>query len=235
MHSRGDDDQGDPLKRRKRLPDEVKHLFDARRAGGPFLAYRDATKRLTIYPLSPARDRVTIGRSPDADICLEWDGKVSALHAALERLAGEWTVVDRGFSRNGTFVNTRRVHEGRLRDNDRIRVGHTVIVYEEGNERTLAATAGGEAFPSPSDLTPAQLRIARALCRPSLEANALRSPALDKEVEEELVVSHQAVRRHLTALYAKFGLGELKQGEKRFELQRILLREGFFPEWKGSV
>ena len=79
----------------------------------------------------PADERiVTIGRRTDNHLALEWDGEVSRVHAELERVAGEWAVVDDGLSRNGTFVNGERVTgRRRLRDGDRVVFGETPVLY----------------------------------------------------------------------------------------------------------
>ena len=56
---------------------------------------------------------MTVGRAPGADVVLDDDPLVSRLHFTLELAGGVWTAVDNGLSRNGTFVNERRV-SGRL-------------------------------------------------------------------------------------------------------------------------
>ena len=62
------------------------------------------------------------------------------MHAALERLGGEWTVVDDGLSRNGTYVNGERVTaRRRLHDGDVVRVGGTAIAFRAPGEGSLAA------------------------------------------------------------------------------------------------
>jgi pSer/pThr/pTyr-binding forkhead associated (FHA) protein len=65
-----------------------------------------------------------------ADVALTWDPGVSRVHAELARLADDWTVVDDGLSRNGTFVNGERV-EGRRRrfDGDILRCGETDLSF----------------------------------------------------------------------------------------------------------
>jgi pSer/pThr/pTyr-binding forkhead associated (FHA) protein len=64
-----------------------------------------------------------------ADVALTWDPDVSRVHAELARLADDWTVVDDGLSRNGTFINGERV-EGRRRlfDGDILRCGETDLL-----------------------------------------------------------------------------------------------------------
>ena len=55
------------------------------------------------------------------------------MHAVLERAGGHWTLVDDGLSRNGSFVNGRRVHGRRRLDHgDEIAVGHTLLVFSLG-------------------------------------------------------------------------------------------------------
>ena len=36
---------------------------------------------------------------------LDWDSEISRVHAALERIGDDWTVVDDGLSHNGTYLN----------------------------------------------------------------------------------------------------------------------------------
>ena len=40
---------------------------------------------------------------------LDWDSEISRVHAALERIGDDWTVVDDGLSHNGTYLNGERV------------------------------------------------------------------------------------------------------------------------------
>ena len=44
--------------------------------------------------LSPELPRVTLGRSPQADVPLTWDDEVSRLHAAIEWMGTHWTILD---------------------------------------------------------------------------------------------------------------------------------------------
>lgn len=56
------------------------------------------------------------------------DPRMSGRHAALAATDGRWTLVDRG-SKNGTFVNGRRVVEHALVDGDLLRLGSTFLVF----------------------------------------------------------------------------------------------------------
>jgi len=73
--------------------------------------------------------RLTIGRSPGSDLPLD-DGFVSTTHARIVPRGQCFFVEDLG-STNGTFVNEKRVTEAQLRPAARVRIGETVLRYEE--------------------------------------------------------------------------------------------------------
>ena len=116
--------------RKRVLAREDPELAEANRRGDPYLVYRDAHERQCVLSLSDTWERITIGRGMSADVALTWDQDVSRVHAELVRLADDWTVTDDGLSRNGTFVNDRRV-EGRRRlmDGDLLRCGETLLLF----------------------------------------------------------------------------------------------------------
>ena len=110
---------------------------------------------------------MTVGRRVEADVALGWDTEVSRLHAVLEYVAGEWTVVDDGLSQNGTFIGTVRVSgRQRLRDGDVLRVGRTRVAFRNpvrsGSRPTAAA--------SPTRRRRAHLRRAEARAGRALPA-----------------------------------------------------------------
>jgi hypothetical protein len=72
---------------------------------------------------------LTIGRSPGSDLSLD-DGFVSTTHARIVPRGQYFYVEDLG-STNGTFVNEKRVTEAQLRPAARVRIGETVLRYEE--------------------------------------------------------------------------------------------------------
>jgi DNA-binding NtrC family response regulator len=65
---------------------------------------------------------------------------MSSSHARLVRTGNAWAIQDEG-SRNGTFVNGRRVDRAILRPGDVIELGHTVLLI-------------GDALPTPPDAAP---------------------------------------------------------------------------------
>ena len=74
-------------------------------------------------------ERMTIGRSPDAEVFLD-DVTVSRDHAVLVQRSGSWYLDDSG-SLNGTYVNRRRIESHRLSDGDEIQVGKYKLSYLE--------------------------------------------------------------------------------------------------------
>ena len=66
-------------------------------------------------------DRLTIGRHPDNDIVPK-DAAVSYHHAIIERKGEKLIVLDKK-SKNGTFVNGRKVQAAELYDEDIVNIG----------------------------------------------------------------------------------------------------------------
>jgi hypothetical protein len=175
--------------------------------------------------------RLWIGRGGDADIPLAWDTEVSRVHAGLERVAGSWTLVDDGMSRNGTFVNGERVSgRRRLSDGDVLRVGDTAIVYRSPLDADSSVTAASERAALAAGVSDAQRRVLVALCRPFKDAGAFASPATNQEIAGELHLSVGAVKTHLRALFTRFGIEALPQNQKRLRLVEIGFQTGLVGE-----
>jgi hypothetical protein len=184
----------------------------------PFLALRESDGKLRLIVLDSRRSSLTIGRRAEADVPIAWDAEVSALHAELHCRGGEWTILDDGLSRNGTFLNGRRVAaRQRLRDGDRVRVGRTTIAFHLGGRERAQTTVAGRALPVPT-LSPTRRRVLLALCRPRLEGGAYATPASNRQIAEEVFLSVDAVKTHLRALFNEFGLAHLPQNQKRAAL-----------------
>jgi pSer/pThr/pTyr-binding forkhead associated (FHA) protein len=216
-----------PLDAHVATPQELRERIAAERRGTPFLVYRTADDEQEIVDLTACGERMTIGRRPGNDVVLDWDSEVSRVHAALERLGADWTVVDDGLSRNGTYVNGQRVtSRHRLHDGDAISVGGTVLAFRapgEGSSSRATVTAIG---PHIGELlTPAQRRVLLALCRPFKE-NHYATPATNQQIADELVVSVDAVKSTLRALFEVFGVDDLPQNQKRASLALQAMRSG---------
>jgi pSer/pThr/pTyr-binding forkhead associated (FHA) protein len=72
-------------------------------------------------------ERLTIGRSPDAEIFLD-DVTVSRNHALLVRRRDGLYIDDLG-SLNGTYVNRRRIESHKLANGDELQVGKYKLTY----------------------------------------------------------------------------------------------------------
>lgn len=215
-----------PLAAHAATPAELRERIEAERSGAPFLVLRDADGAQRLLVLDPAAGRVTIGRGAGSDLALAWDEEVSRLHAELERLGDEWTVVDDGLSRNGTFVNGRRISgRHRLRDGDVLRVGRTQIAFrvpEPADSSPTVAAGGGAEVPA---LSATQRAVLTALCRPYKDAE-LATPATNQQIADELFLSVDAVKAHLRTLFGFFGVQHLPQNQKRSYLAMRALRDG---------
>jgi DNA-binding CsgD family transcriptional regulator len=208
-------------------PRHLKALIEAERNGIPFLHWLDGEGELHILMLPAERPRVTIGRREQSDVPLTWDLEVSRAHALLEPVGEEWTLVDDGLSRNGSFVNGSRIHgRQRLHDRDRLCFGNTHVVYREpspaeGSESTARAPGSPGTVP----LTDTQRKLLIALCRPIVESSSA-TPATNPQIAAEVYLSVDAVKAHMRHLFDRFGLGELPQNEKRTRLVAIVLSSG---------
>lgn len=198
---------------------QLQQIIAAERLGAPFLVLDEGG------PLTLRGERITIGRTERNEIALPQDTEVSRLHAELERIAGEWTVTDDGLSRNGTFVNGRRIAgRTRLRDGDVLQVGRTTLTFRRPEEPEAEHTEIADA-PAPVELTPAQARVLAALAAPLRDAEGAM-PATNVEIAEQLHLSLDAVKAHLRALFARFGLEDLPQNAKRTRLAAEARRRG---------
>ncbi len=205
-------------------PVELKARIEAERRERPFLLYRDEGGEQQILDLGSV-ERLTIGRSATNGLPLPWDTEVSRVHASIERLGDEWTLVDDGRSRNGSYVDGERVSgRVRLRDGDSIGLGRTILVFRSptGRESLRTATSQRHAIPS---ITDAQRRVLVALCRP-YAGSSFAIPASNKQIADELVLGVETIKTHMRALFDAFDLGDLPQHHKRAALAQRALDSG---------
>ncbi|MEO8091557.1 MAG: FHA domain-containing protein [bacterium] len=210
---------------------ELKAQIEAEREGRPFLVYRDGADQQRILALDEATDEIWVGRREAADVRLDWDEEVSGLHAQLEFVRGECTIVDDGLSRNGSYVNGERVRGRRLlADGDVLRFGGSLVLYRApgaaGGDSTVVAADRLEA----GGISPAQRRVLVALCRPYKDGASFATPATNQGIGDELHLSVDAVKTHLRALFEKFGVGDLPQNRKRVALVERALQSGLVSE-----
>jgi len=95
-------------------------------AGGAALVIRAGSGREgESFPL--ARDRMSVGRSPESDVFLD-DVTVSRDHALVVRRGSEYYLDDCG-SLNGTYINRRRIESQRLSDGDELQIGKYKLAF----------------------------------------------------------------------------------------------------------
>jgi pSer/pThr/pTyr-binding forkhead associated (FHA) protein len=209
---------------------ELQAVIHAEREGAPFFVFRDAEGEQRISRLGPGRQELTVGRRAAADLSFPWDPEVSGLHAQVQQLAQELTLVDDGLSRNGSYVNGERVHgRRRLRDGDRLRFGQTVVLVRKPADAKQELTAPAQRALLASHLSEQQRNVLLALCRP-LVIDTMASPATNQEIADQLVVSVATVKLHLRALFEKFEITDLPQNSKRLTLAARALQSGLFTD-----
>jgi hypothetical protein len=210
---------------------ELKARTEAERSGVPFLLYRDGEDRQRLFSFERDVVQASVGRRETSDLVLDWDDQVSRLHAQFERVEQDWTVVDDGLSRNGTFVNGERLTgRRRLSDGDSLRFGATTMIFRSPQVDEQAGTAVASQIPTAVDLSTTQRRVLVALCRPYKDGTAFATPATNQQVADELFLSVDAVKTHLRVLFAKFGIEQLPQNQKRIRLVERAFYAGLITE-----
>jgi pSer/pThr/pTyr-binding forkhead associated (FHA) protein len=200
-----------------------------------FLLYHDNTGTRQVVGLDTAARVVTVGRGSGNDVRLAWDGKVSRVHAWFERFGGDWILADDGLSRNGTFVNGERLlGRRRLDDGDAILIGSTLLTYGDnrGGDRARGTTVTleGGGIPLIQSLSPTQLSVLQALCRPCRDRSQYSAPATNRQIADELFFGIDAVKAHMRALFHKFGVEDLPQNQKRAKLVERAFKAGLIVE-----
>ncbi|MBI3735965.1 FHA domain-containing protein [Candidatus Sumerlaeota bacterium] len=86
------------------------------------------------------KGRITVGRGPDNDVDLS-DPHSSSQHAMIARKGGGYIIRDLG-SRNGTFINGRKIESDTLLNHgDQIRVGLTEMQFLTDAEHSFSSVS----------------------------------------------------------------------------------------------
>jgi len=206
---------------------ELKAQIEAERGGRPFLVFRDGDGAQRIVVVEQGTEALWVGRGESADMRLDWDEEVSALHAQIEVVRDECTLLDDGLSRNGSFVGEQRVDgRRRLRDGDTLRFGRTTVLFRRPGEGAPEATVAATRIPAGATVSPAQRRVLLALCRPFKDESPYATPATNQDIAAELQLSVDAVKTHMRALFEKLGVEDLPQNRKRVALVERALQSG---------
>jgi pSer/pThr/pTyr-binding forkhead associated (FHA) protein len=206
---------------------ELKAQIEAERAGRPFLVYRDGDGAQLIAAVEDGPTALWVGRGGSADLRLDWDEEVSALHAQIEVVRDECTLLDDGLSRNGSFVGEERVDgRRRLRDGDILRFGRTRVLFRRPGEGVPEATVAAGQIPAAATISPGQRRVLLALCRPFKDDSGFATPPTNQAIAAELHLSVDAVKTHMRALFEKLEVEDLPQNRKRVALVERALQGG---------
>jgi hypothetical protein len=120
---------GEPVTATYRIDEEgelVPVEIDDVTAHGPALVIRAGGGRVG-ESFAVDRERMSIGRRPDAEVFLD-DVTVSRDHAVLVSRADQWYLDDCG-SLNGTYVNRSRIDSHRLEEGDEVQIGKYKLTF----------------------------------------------------------------------------------------------------------
>src|SRR3954465_9552431 len=216
-------------------PEELEERQAALDRGDPFLLFRDGDGRQRIVSLGES-EAGTSARRYEADISLPWDPEASRLHAELSLRAGEWTIVDDGWSQNGTWVNGLRLAgRGGLAGGDLGKIGRTILGFHAPGVTGPGPTmVQGELSATPR-FSEQQQRILRALCRPLFADGDGFNPSSDLEVADETGIDVDIVTQELDLLARLFGLEDMPRPERRAEVALLAVRSGLVGADEGGT
>ena len=129
------------------------------------------------------KERTTIGRHPDNDICLN-DKAVSGRHAVIVTILQDSFLEDLD-STNGTQVNQNKVSKHPLGNGDTISIGRNTLMYqgpvsseEDDFEKTMILKPGqlGQAFAEEGSAPRAELNESGASAQSTSEGGGTKSP-----------------------------------------------------------
>lgn len=148
----------------------------------PSLEVLNGSAEGTKIHLSDEIQELIIGRDPDADFSIN-EYVISRKHAKIIKRWGGIAIRDLE-SKNGTFVNNRRVVEEYLHDGDRIALGTIVLMFRNPQEINLAHLA--EKIPpkhKPAEIKPEAIPAAEGIPEEAAEGEA-PEPSLEERFEE---------------------------------------------------
>src|SRR3954449_7698289 len=225
-----------PLTLGSRTPEEQNERQAALDRGQPFLLFRDGDGRQRIFKLEGPTDSITVGRRYEADVSLPWDPEASRLHAELSYRAGEWTIVDDGWSQNGTWVNGLRLAgRRRLTDGDLVKIGRTIIGFHQPGTTGPGPTMVEAELSAAPRFSEQQQRILRALCKPLFADGDGFNPSSDLEVSEDTRIDVSVVSQELDLLARLFGLEDMPRLERRAEVALLAVRSGLVGADEGGT
>src|SRR4030095_9734977 len=100
----------------------------------------------------------------------------------------------------------------------------TLLTYGDNRGRGTTVTLEGEGITIVQSLSPTQLSVLQALCRPYRNRSQYSTPVTNRQIADELFLGIDAVKAHMRALFRKFGVADLPQNQKRAKLVELAFR-----------
>lgn len=119
------------------------------------------------------KERITIGRRPDNDVCLPFPA-VSGEHAQVVTILADSFLEDLG-STNGTIVNGRAVAKHFLRDRDAIDIGRQRLTYLNDNDAKVDALPPDMVLRQQRGM-PERVEGVKAVPKPTVSVGARMAP-----------------------------------------------------------
>jgi HD-GYP domain-containing protein (c-di-GMP phosphodiesterase class II) len=205
----------------------------------PFLRIQAGESRKRV---SLSQESIFLGRDPGG-VQIS-DQAASRKHAEIFRIGELWFIRDLE-SRNGTFVNEEKIDEEMLKSGDRIRIGSTVITFEEEGfesiEEGFEFQPEAAADPAPTLKADTQTVLSLAGASPQAESQKLIAlhQAVKSLMEEErpeplmqriVDLAHQAVHAEETYLLTQESEGKFRPrayqgGSRALRPSRSILRQ----------
>lgn len=146
----------------------------------------------------------TVGRDPECEFPIN-EYAISRHHAKVIKRWGGIAVRDLE-SKNGTFVNNRRVVEEYLHDGDRIAFGTIVCIFRNPQEINLASFEDVASKSRPAAVSPQEI--------PGLEEEP--APAMPEEAEAEVPPTEELPEEESEAIREWAELEHRRQGQARY-------------------
>ncbi|EID79771.1 LuxR family transcriptional regulator [Rhodococcus opacus RKJ300 = JCM 13270] len=118
----------------------------------------------------------------------------------------------------------------RLRSGDHIRIGSSTILFRSDGRASGELTAVADAMPTRESLTKTQREILIALCAPRKHNAGFAAPATNQQIADRMYLSVETVKTHMRALFAKFGIEDVPQNQKRARLVERAMQSGIVTE-----
>lgn len=147
----------------RRMVQEVLSSLGGSKLEAPSLRLMNGPDEGKRYELAEEASEITIGRSPECDVCID-DHNASRRHCLIKRNWHGFTAQDLG-SKNGVLLNGKQIEGAQLiKDGDELQIGGIKMVFIDPPSRLLEQMGGidnatmdptgGPPAPDPAELEP---------------------------------------------------------------------------------